>query len=102
MELLKQFKEEFMKFEKERQELANAEKLFGIPITSYPVLMSMEQELKGLEQIFSIYERQKVTYPDFKEFFPHTFPGKAHARDEIQVPCFIIYLAVYSRGKPFT
>ena len=60
VELLKQFKEEFMKFEKERQELANAEKLFGIPITSYPVLMSMEQELKGLEQIFSIYERQKV------------------------------------------
>ena len=61
VELLKQFKEEYMKFEKERQELANAEKLFGIPITSYPVLMSMEQELKGLEQIFSIYERQKVT-----------------------------------------
>ena len=60
VELLKQFKEEYMKFEKERQELANAEKLFGIPITSYPVLMSMEQELKGLEQIFSIYERQKV------------------------------------------
>ena len=61
MELLKQFKDEYMKFEKERQELANAEKLFGIPITSYPVLMSMEQELKGLEQIFSIYERQQVT-----------------------------------------
>ncbi len=61
VELLKQFKEEYMKFEKERQELANAEKLFGIPITSYPVLMSMEQELKGLEQIFSIYERQQVT-----------------------------------------
>jgi hypothetical protein len=61
VELLKEFKEEYMKFEKERQELANAEKLFGIPITSYPVLMSMEQELKGLEQIFSIYERQQVT-----------------------------------------
>ena len=60
VELLKQFKEEYMKFEKERQELANAEKLFGIPITPYPVLMSMEQELKGLEQIFSVYERQKV------------------------------------------
>ena len=65
MELLKQFKDEFMKFEKERQELANAEKLFGIAITSYPVLMSMEQELKGLEQIFSIYERQKVMYEQF-------------------------------------
>jgi hypothetical protein len=66
VELLKEFKEEYMKFEKERQELANAEKLFGIPITSYPVLMSMEQELKGLEQIFSIYERQQVTVWDWQ------------------------------------
>jgi dynein heavy chain len=73
VELLKQFKEEFMKIEKERQELANAEKLFGIPITSYPVLMNMEQELKGLEQIFSIYERQKVIvlaiHPMFKNCY---------------------------------
>ena len=60
VELLQQFREEYKKFEKERQELANAEKLFGIAITSYTVLMNMEQELKGLEQIFSIYERQKV------------------------------------------
>lgn len=60
VELLKDFKEEFMKFENERQELANAEKLFGIPITSYPAMMKMEQELNGLEQVFSIYERQKV------------------------------------------
>ena len=60
MELLKKFKEEFANFEKERQELANAEKLFGLSITLYPELLEMEKELRGLDQIFSIYENQKV------------------------------------------
>ena len=60
MELLKKFKEEFANFEKERQELANAEKLFGLSITLYPELLEMEKELKGLDKIFSINENQKV------------------------------------------
>ena len=60
VELLKRFKEEFANFEKERQELANAEKLFGLSITLYPELLEMEKELKGLDQIFSIWENQKV------------------------------------------
>ncbi|CAH3028713.1 unnamed protein product, partial [Porites evermanni] len=60
VELLKRFKEEFANFEKERQELANAEKLFGLSITLYPELLEMEKELKGLDQIFSIYENQKA------------------------------------------
>lgn len=58
--LLKKFRETFANFEKERQELANAEKLFGLNITMYPEMMDMERELKGLEQIYSIYEKQKV------------------------------------------
>ena len=62
MELLKKFKEEFANFEKERQELANAEKLFGLQITLYPELLDMEKELKGLDQIFSIYENQKASW----------------------------------------
>ena len=61
VELLKRFKEEFSNFEKERQELANAEKLFGLSITLYPELLDMEKELKGLDQIFSIYENQKAS-----------------------------------------
>lgn len=61
VELLKRFKEEFANFEKERQELANAEKLFGLSITLYPELLDMEKELKGLDQIFSIYENQKAS-----------------------------------------
>ena len=61
VELLKRFKEEFANFEKERQELANAEKLFGLSITLYPELLDMEKELKGLDQIFSIYNNQKAS-----------------------------------------
>ena len=61
MELLKTFKEDFNRFEKDRQELANAEKLFDLPITMYSEMQQMEKELKGLELIYGIYERQKVT-----------------------------------------
>lgn len=61
VELLKRFKEEFANFVKERQELANAEKLFGLSITLYPELLDMEKELKGLDQIFAIYENQKAS-----------------------------------------
>lgn len=60
LELLKKFKEEFNKYEKERQELANAEKLFDLPITMYQEMQLIEKELKGLELVYSIYERQKV------------------------------------------
>lgn len=41
--------------------MANAEKLFGLSITLYPELLDMEKELKGLDQIFSIYENQKAS-----------------------------------------
>lgn len=60
VELLKRFQEEFAKYEKERQELTNAERLFGLSITMYPELLQMEKELKGLEQIFNIYTNQQV------------------------------------------
>lgn len=60
VDLLKKFKEEFGNYEKERQELANAEKLFGLSITLYPELLDLEKELKGLDQIFTIYENQKA------------------------------------------
>ena len=60
VELLKKYKEDFNKFEKDRQELANAEKLFDLPITMYTEMQQMEKELKGLELIYAIYEHQKV------------------------------------------
>lgn len=62
VELLNKFKGEFAKFEKDRQELANAEKLFDLPITMYPEMQQMEKELKGLEMIYNIYEKQQVSF----------------------------------------
>lgn len=62
VELLRQYKLEMEKIELERQELANAEKLFDLPITTYHELLQVQKELKGLEQIFAIYEEQKVEF----------------------------------------
>jgi len=47
-------------FEIKRQELANAEKLFDLPVTIYHDLMQVQKELKGQEHIYTIYVEQKV------------------------------------------
>ena len=60
IEVLAKMKKDVEKFEKERQELANAEKLFDLPVTMYPKLMDMQKELAGLEKVFSLYEAQRV------------------------------------------
>lgn len=56
------YEEELAKIEASRQELGNAEKLFDIPITMYPELLSVQQEMRGLRLIYKIYEEQKVIY----------------------------------------
>lgn len=61
LELMKQYREELGQYEAEQRELANAEKLFDLPITQYPELMSAQKEMRGLEQIYQIYDEQKVT-----------------------------------------
>ena len=62
IEQLKLFKKEVDSYEGERQELANAERLFDLPITMYPELLQVQKEMKGLEQIYALYEEQKVIY----------------------------------------
>ena len=59
MELLKEYKSAVDQFEIQRQELGNAEKLFDLPITMYNELIQIQKEMKGLEQIYLIYEDQK-------------------------------------------
>ena len=58
--MLKQYRDEFKKYEKERQELTNAERLFGLDITMYQDMQQTEREIRGMEQIYAIYEKQKV------------------------------------------
>lgn len=50
-----------MKHEKNRQELANAEKLFDLPITMYPELLKVQKEMSGLKVIYELYEELKVS-----------------------------------------
>lgn len=54
------YEADLAKIEAGRQELANAEKLFDLPITMYPELLKIQQEMSGLRQIYKIYEEQKV------------------------------------------
>lgn len=60
VELLKQYKQEVEQYESQRQDLANAEILFDLPVTVYHEFIQVQKELKGQEQIFTIYEEQKV------------------------------------------
>jgi dynein heavy chain len=57
---MKAYRVEVNKYEAERQELANAEKLFDLPITMYPDLQQVQKQMKGLEMIYALYEEQQV------------------------------------------
>lgn len=55
------FEKEVEKLEKIHQELGSVEKLFDLPVTVYPDLMKAQNDMKGLKQIYEIYELQKVS-----------------------------------------
>ena len=57
---MKSFRKEVAELEHVRQELANAEKLFDLPITMYPDQQEVQKQMKGLEMIYSLYEEQLV------------------------------------------
>ena len=63
LELLGVFERELTRHEKNRQELANAEKLFDLPITMYPELLKVQKEMSGLKTIYELYEGLKVSLP---------------------------------------
>ena len=60
---------ELQKFENTRLDLAQAEKLFDLPITMYPELQYIQKEMKGLEQIYALYEEQNVSLSAVLTFF---------------------------------
>jgi len=67
---MKSFRKEVGELEQVRQELANAEKLFDLPITMYPDLLDVQKQMKGLEMVYSLYEEQLVG--TFKQMFENT------------------------------
>lgn len=60
---MKEFQAEYAKYEKQRQELTNAEKLFDLPITLYPGLVEVDKELKNIARVYDLYEAQRVRQP---------------------------------------
>ena len=62
VELLKVYSKEMSKFEAERQDLANAEKLFDLSITMYTDLIQVQKELSSLDILFKLYTKQKVSF----------------------------------------
>ena len=47
--------------ESRRQELTNAEKLFDLPITRYPDMMEVDQQMRHLTLVLELYEAQRVS-----------------------------------------
>uniref|UniRef100_A0A674DLM6 Dynein axonemal heavy chain 10 n=1 Tax=Salmo trutta TaxID=8032 RepID=A0A674DLM6_SALTR len=61
------YETELAKIEAGRQELANAEKLFDLPITMYTELQNVQKEMKGLRQIYEIYKSQKAAKTEWSQ-----------------------------------
>ena len=61
VDVVKAYKKMVAKAHKRKLELVNAQNLFGLPITTYPVLAEMTAEL---DRLFAIY----TFYSDFKDF----------------------------------
>uniref|UniRef100_A0A8C9FH70 Dynein axonemal heavy chain 10 n=1 Tax=Pavo cristatus TaxID=9049 RepID=A0A8C9FH70_PAVCR len=62
LELMAIFEKEMEKLEKIHQELGSVEKLFDLPAKVYPDLMKVQNDMKGLKQVYQIYELQRVSY----------------------------------------
>lgn len=61
LERLEQYTVMIAEHQKRREELALAQKLFNMPIQSYPELSDVEQTLKKLQAIFDLYKEQRDT-----------------------------------------
>lgn len=60
IKLLEKFQAQYTIFEKQRQELANAQKLFDLPITKYDDLIEVDTDLRNLTKVYELYHAQKA------------------------------------------
>nr|XP_026696380.1 dynein heavy chain 10, axonemal isoform X1 [Ciona intestinalis]XP_026696381.1 dynein heavy chain 10, axonemal isoform X2 [Ciona intestinalis] len=67
LKILTQFRKDLQKYEADRQELTNAEKLFDLQITPYPNLVRVQNEMKGLEMIYALYQEQSVAREEWAQ-----------------------------------
>ena len=64
---MKVYRDELTRLEIDKQELTNAEKLFNLPITSYPELFVIQKEMKNLEKLYQVYEQQTKAREQWSE-----------------------------------
>jgi dynein heavy chain len=48
-------------------ELTNAERLFNLPISGYPALVQVQKEMRGLEELYKLYEEQRKSRNEWAE-----------------------------------
>ena len=60
LDLMELYKVELAAVQGKREKLVRAEKLFDLPITSYPDLVFIEDEIAGLDTIYGLYARFKA------------------------------------------
>ncbi len=67
LKLLKTFRDELKKLEDAKQELTNAERLFNLPISSYSALVQVQKEMRGLEELYKLYDDQRKSRLEWAE-----------------------------------
>ena len=58
VKLLKEFKVQYAEYERQRQELTNAEMLFDLPIILYPNLVEVDPDLKNITKVYELYDHE--------------------------------------------
>ncbi|XP_065594770.1 dynein axonemal heavy chain 10 [Cyrtonyx montezumae] len=67
LELMAVFEKEMEKLEKIHQELGSVEKLFDLPAKMYPDLIKVQNDMKGLKQVYEIYQLQKAAKEEWSQ-----------------------------------
>lgn len=89
LELVSAFKKRLAAFKTKRQELANAENLFALPITSYPELQEINEALEKQDQIYSLYTEEKEFIGNLASVLwaELDVPGMNKGIDELEKRC---------------
>lgn len=65
LQLLEEYKAKTLEFNKKKDGLILAEKLFNLPISTFPELVSIEQENKKMQVLYSHYSEIKGSFADW-------------------------------------
>ena len=65
LKLMESYREKLLELQNQKEHLAFAEKLFDLPLTSYPDLNTAELEIKNLSQVYELYENHKKRVHSF-------------------------------------